>query len=104
MSFGINTRRRHFDITPGTSTYAGELKYPILAAATKSNDTVAKGFVTVMEGIHYKAVLPTLAVTDTLQSAACSFTDGADLTIGEKVLTLTDLMVNEEICRKTVYP
>lgn len=104
MSFGINTRRRHFDITPGTSTYAGELKYPILAAATKSNDTVAKGFVTVMEGIHYKAVLPSLTVADTLQSAACAFTDGQDLTIGEKVLTLTDLMVNEEICRKTVYP
>lgn len=104
MSFGINTRRRHFDIAPGTPSYAGELKYPILAAATKSNDTVAKGFVTVMEGIHYKAVLPSLTVADTLQAASCAFDDNASLTIGEKVLTLKDLMVNEEICRKTVYP
>jgi hypothetical protein len=104
MSFGINTRRRNFDITVGANTYAGELKYPILAAATKSNDTVAKGFVTVLEGIHHKAVLPTLAVTDPLAVAACAFTSGNDTTIGEKVLTLKDLMVNEEICRKTVYP
>jgi len=104
MNFNRYTRRRQFDITPGTPTYAGELKYPILAAATKANDTVAKGFVDVIDGIHFKAVLPTLAVADTLQAAACAFADGADLTIGERVLTLTDLMVNEEICRKTVYP
>lgn len=104
MNFNRYARRRQFDIAPGSPTYAGELKYPILAAATKANDTVAKGFVDVIDGIHYKAVLPTLAVVDTLQEAGCAFTDGADLTIGEKVLTLKDLMVNEEICRKTVYP
>jgi len=104
MSFGINTRRRNFDITVSANTYAGELKYPMLAAATRSNDTVAKGFVDVIEGIHHKAVLPTLAVTDPVAAAACAFTSANATSIGEKVLTLKDLMVNEEICRKTVYP
>lgn len=104
MNFNRYTRRRQFDIAPGTTTYTGELKYPILAAATKANDTVAKGFVDVIDGIHYKAVLPSLTVADTLAAATCAFTSGNDTTIGEKVLTLKDLQVNEEICRKTVYP
>lgn len=104
MNFNRYTRRRQFDMTVSANTYAGELKYPILAAATKANDTVAKGFVDVIDGIHFKAVLPTMAVTDTLQAAACAFTSGNDTSIGEKVLTLKDLMVNEEICRKTLYP
>lgn len=104
MNFNRYARRRQFDIAAGSTTYAGELKYPILSAATKANDTVAKGFVDVIDGIHHKAVLPTLASTDVLAGASCTFVDGADLTIGEKVLTLKDLMVNEEICRKTVYP
>ena len=105
MNFNRYARRRQFDIAPGSPTFAGDLKYPILSAATKANDTVAKGFVDVIDGIHYKAVLPTLASTDVIEAAACGFdTTNAALTIGEKVLTLKDLMVNEEICRKTVYP
>lgn len=105
MNFNRYARRRQFDINAGSTTYAGELKYPILSAATKANDTVAKGFVDVIDGIHYKAVLPTLASTGIIEAAACAFdTANANLTIGEKVLVLKDLMVNEEICRKTVYP
>ena len=105
MNFNRYARRRQFDIVPGTSSYAGELKYPILSAATKANDTVAKGFVDVIDGIHYKAVLPNLTVANVVEAAACGFdTANANLTIGERVLTLKDLMVNEEICRKTVYP
>lgn len=100
----MNTRRRNFDITVSANTYAGELKYPMLAAATRSNDTVAKGYVDVIEGIHYKAVLPVLGVSDPLAAATCAFTSGNDTSIGEKVLLLKDLQVNEEICRKTVYP
>lgn len=106
MSYGSrNFRRRNFDIaiSPAT-TYAGELALPIMGAALKSNDTIAKNYVRVIDGIHYKTVIQTLNAVDTIQAGDCTFADGADLTLGERVLTLIELKVNEEICRATVYP
>ncbi len=106
MSYGSrNFRRRNFDIAgAGGTTYAGELALPIMGAALKSNDTIAKNYVRVIDGIHYKTVIQTLNAVDTIQAGDCTFADGADLTLGERVLTLNELKVNEEICRATVYP
>ena len=107
MSYGVNPyrRRRNFDINgAGSTTYAGELKGEIMSAAISSGDTLANGWVHQIDGIHHKGVVSTLNASDTIQAANCSFADGNDLTLGERVITLTDLAVMEEVCRKTIYP
>jgi len=83
-----------------TSTYAGELALPYINAAILSGDTLAKNYVTLKEGVKYKAVLKKLANSASLvQAAACDFTQQGSLTLTESILTVTDLMTNLELCK-----
>ena len=99
------SKRRDFDITinPAT-TYAGEQALPYVTAAVKSNDTIAKGYVRQMDGLTSKAVISSLVTSDPIVAAGCNFNDPGTTTLGERVLTVTDLKVNREVCRKTLYP
>ena len=99
------SKQYNFDIAvnPAT-TYAGEQALPYVTSAVKSNDTVAKGYVRIMDGLTSKAVISSLVTSDPIVASACSFSDGGTTTLGERVLTVTDLKVNREVCRKTVYP
>lgn len=84
-----------------TSTYAGELALPYINAAILSGDTLAKGYVTLKEGVKFKAVLKKLANSASLvQAAGCDFNQQGSLTLTESVLTVTDLMTNLELCKK----
>lgn len=104
MSYRGLTRRRDFNISAST-TYAGELALPFMSAAISAGDTLANGWVRQMDNVHYKAVIPTLnSDTGILQAGSCTFNDGASTTLAERVVTLSELKVNEEICRGTVYP
>ena len=98
-------KQYNFDIAvnPAT-TYAGEQALPYVTAAVKSNDTVAKGYVRVMDGLTSKAVISSLVTTDPIVGAACGFSDAGTTTLGERVLTVNDLKVNREVCRKTLFP
>jgi len=98
-------KQYNFDIAinPAT-TYAGEQALPYVTAAVKSNDTVAKNYVRVMDGLTSKAVISSLVTTDPIVGAACGFSDAGTTTLGERVLTVTDLKVNREVCRKTLFP
>lgn len=82
-----------------TSTYAGELALPYIHAALLSGDTLAKGYVTLKEGVKYKAVLKKLSSANLVQEFTCDFADPTDLTLNESVLTVTDLKVNLEVCK-----
>ena len=93
-----------FDITVTDNTYAGKLSLPYVTAAVKSPDTIAKGYVRTIDGLNSKAVISNLGVSDPVVAAACSFSSGNDTSLTEQVLTLTDMKVNEEICRGTVFP
>ena len=104
MSYNSLTRRRSFDIDVQNNTYAGNLALPFLTPALKANDTVANNYVRVLDGIHYKAVLPVNSSTSNIQAGSCDYNDGANLEINEAVLTLSELAVNETLCRSTVYP
>ena len=101
------SKQYNFDIAvnPAT-TYAGEQALPYVTSAVKSNDTVAKGYVRIMDGLTSKAVISSLVTSDPIVGAtgACSFSDAGTTTLGERVLTVTDLKVNREVCRATVYP
>lgn len=105
-------KRRQFGnngpaITP-TSTYAGEAADFYVAPAIHGADTIANGWVTQLDGIQNKAVVSGAVVdADGLLQAGtanCDFTDGNNVTVDERVLTLTDLKVNEELCRSTILP
>jgi len=84
-----------------SSTYAGELALPYINAAILSGDTLAKGYVTLKEGVKYKAVLKKLSNAASLvQAASCDFSQAGDLQLDEAVLTVADLKVNLELCKK----
>jgi len=80
-------------------TYAGELALPYIHAALLSGDTLAKGYVTLKEGVKYKAVLKKLSSANLVQDFTCDFSDPTELTLNESVLVVTDLKVNLEVCK-----
>ncbi len=80
-------------------TYAGELALPYIHAALLSGDTLAKGYVTLKEGVKYKAVLKKLASANLVQTFTCGFEDPTALTLNEAVLEVKDLKVNLEVCK-----
>ena len=103
-------KRREFapanpTVTP-TTTYAGVLSSPFVAPAMKLASTLVNGYVRQIDGIQNKAVISSLTSADPLQAAAenCAWNDGADLTLGERVLELADLAVMQSLCRATLLP
>lgn len=103
------TRRRAFAnpnfANPSNPTYAGDLALPFIAPAVKSGETLANNYVRTIDGITNKAVIQSTSVaSDVIQAANCDFQDGNSVTLSESVLTLSDLKVNEELCRGTLLP
>ena len=88
----------------GGDTYAGVQALPYVSAALRSPDTVAKGYVRVLDGLTKSAVINNIASANPIVAAACAFSNEDNVTSSEQVLTLTDLKVNEAICRGTVFP
>ena len=87
-------------LTINNSTYAGELALPYINAAILSGDTLAKNYVTLKEGVKYKAVMKKLSNAASLvQAASCDFSQAGDLQLNESVLTVSDLKVNLELCK-----
>ena len=78
-------------------TYAGELALPYIHAALLSGDTLAKGYVTLKEGVKYKAVLKKLSSANLVQSFTCDFSDPTDLTLNESVLGLRLVALQERL-------
>jgi hypothetical protein len=100
------SKEYQFDITVTDNTYAGKLALPYVTAAVKSPDTVAKGYVRQIDGLNSKAVISNLGISDPILAAGCDFdtNNTAAMALTEQVLTLTDLRVNEQVCRKTIFP
>lgn len=87
-----------------TSTNAGDLAGDFFSAALDEAVSLNNGGITVLEGITYKHVLPNITVADPVAAASCTFSDGDNITVAERVLTLTDLNVNEEVCIGALVP
>ena len=103
--FKLSKNQRYdFDITIAGDTYAGEQALPYVRAALRSPDTIAKGYVRQIEGLNKSAVISEISSSNPIIAASCGFTSGANTSTSEQVLTLTDMKVNEEICRGTVFP
>lgn len=89
--------------TVSANTYAGELALPYLTSATASN-SIENGYLTLLSGIRNKAVLSNFTSDDPIVSATCGSSDTGNTTLDETVLTTADVMVNEALCRKQLYP
>lgn len=101
----VKSKKYDFDITVSPNTYAGELALPYVTAAILGAETINKGRARLIEGVVHKAVINALDYDGgLLQAAGCDFADGASMTLAEQVVTLNDLMVNEAICRGTIFP
>lgn len=108
MSYNRFSRRHRAFANPAvtpTTTYAGEGADFYVAPAIHGADTVANNWVTQLDGIQNKAVVSGAYVADdVIQAAGCDFADGNSVTVDERVLTLTDLKVNETLCRGSILP
>jgi hypothetical protein len=87
--------------TVGVGTYAGEAARPYVAAAVLSADTIANGYISVLENVHSKAVLRKFSGA-AISAATCEFTTptSGQLVLGEAILTASALQVNEQVCNK----
>jgi len=82
-------------------TYAGEAARPYVAAAVLSADSIANGYISVLENVHSKAVLRKFSGVSMLADTDCGFVTGSGpLTLGEAVLTATALKINEQVCNE----
>ena len=106
MSRQLTRQRRAFaaPLVSPTTTYSGVLSTPFVAPALKLADTLQKGFVRQIDGIQNKAVISSLSSTGVIQPANCEWSSNDSLTLGERVLTLTDMAVMEALCRGTLLP
>ena len=102
----VKSKKYDFDITVTDNTYAGELALPYVTAAVTGAETIANNRCRLIEGVVHKAVISNLNITDPIIAAACDGGDAdpANLSLTEQILTLSDLMVKETVCRKTLFP
>ena len=76
-------------------TYAGEAARPYVAAAVLSADSIANGYISVLENVHSKAVLRKFSGVSMHADTDCGFATGSGpLTLGEAVLEATALKIN----------
>lgn len=82
-----------------TTSYVGELALPYIAPAILAANSIANNYVVRHEGVKKAAILKKLD-GGTIQAAGCDWNSTADMTLTEQVLTPTELMVNEQFCKK----
>ena len=86
--------------TVAVGTYAGVAARPYVSAAILAADTIANGYVSVIENVHSKAVLRKFSGAAIQANDDCAFSTPASgqLTVGEAVLEAAALKVNEQVC------
>jgi len=84
-----------------TTTYVGQLATPFVAPAILSADSIANGYVSVLENVRYKAVLKKFS-KGAISSRTCEFTPPGSnqLVLSDVVLATNQLQVNEQICNE----
>ena len=89
------------DITISSSSYAGENALQYISAALTTADSIANGYVTLLENVKFKQVLNVFSNDGNLiQAFGCDFVTAGQLTLAERVLTVTELMVNLQFCKE----
>ena len=81
------------------NNYAGKAALPYVAPAILAADTIANGYVSVLDNVRYKANLRKFSGSE-IAAATCTFTSGTALDLSDVQLTLTELQINDQICNK----
>lgn len=85
-------------------TYNGEFAGKYISAALLSAPSIDGGAVTVMPNIKHKEVLQNLTTSALLANATCDFqTEGATVTLTEKVLEVEDFQLNLQLCKSQFH-
>ena len=87
-------------VTYVNNTYAGLLAVPFVAPAILSADSIANGYLTVLENVRHKAVLKKFS-GGAIADRTCEFTRPlltTQLVLTDVVLETAQLQVNEEFC------
>lgn len=83
-----------------TTTYAGEVAGGYLQAAFLANTSLQH--ITVKDNIPFKQVVRKMTTTrTTFQEPSCTFNPSGTINLGERILTLSDLAYQEELCKLT---
>ena len=81
-----------------STTYVGQLATPFVAPAILSADSIANGYISVLENVRHEAVLKKFA-GGAIGPRTCEFTTIANpLALSDVTLTTAQLQVNEQIC------
>lgn len=94
-----NLTRQNFTEPAITTSYAGEFAGKYIAAGVLSAPTLKNEGITIMPNVKYKAVLKKLANVISIADGTCDYTDTADVTLTEKVLTVTEKQINLTLCK-----
>ena len=86
-----------------TTTYAGEFKDKIIAAALLSSPTIDNGGIEIKPSIKYKEVMKKLSSDAILKDASCDFTATSTITLTERVLQPEEFQVNLSLCKKDFH-
>jgi hypothetical protein len=86
-----------------TTTYAGEFKDKIIAAALLSSPTIDNGGIEIKPNIKYKEVIKKLATDAILKNATCDFDATSTVTLTERILTPEEFQVNLSLCKKDFH-
>lgn len=86
-----------------TTTYAGEFKDQIIAAALLSAPTIEAGGITVKPSIKYKEVIKKMSSNDILKNATCDFDATSTITLTERILAPEEFQVNLQLCKKDFH-
>jgi hypothetical protein len=87
-------------VTYVNKTYAGLLAVPFVAPAILSADSIANGYISVLENVRHKAVLKKFS-GGAIAARTCDFQQpllNTQLILTDVVLTTAQLQVNEEFC------
>jgi len=86
-----------------TTSYSGEFKDQIIAAALLSAPTIEAGGITIKPNIKYREIIKRLSTDDILKNATCDFDATSTITLTERVLTPKEMQVNLSLCKKDFH-
>ena len=86
-----------------TTTYAGEFKDKIIAAALLSSPTIDNGGIEIKPSIKFKEVMKKISTDGILKDASCDFTGTSTITLSERVLQPEEFQVNLQLCKKDFH-
>jgi hypothetical protein len=84
-------------LTYGTNTYAGQAASEFIADMLLAGNTIAGNHITVHPAIKGKKVIQTITTDAVFQARADAFTASGTTTVGERTLTLANIMSQDKI-------